>query len=74
MSVVMIVLSIVMLCVPREQLLEDKKEYSYGYDQDQLEGPSLQEVLQVEEHNSNAEMSEGGKLVMRKGYNSEESS
>ena len=53
-SVIMIILSLVVLCVPKEQLLEDKKEYTYGHDEDQLEGPSLQEVLQaVEEYQSN---------------------
>ena len=42
-----------MLCVPKEQLLEDKKEFSYGHDEDQADGPSLQQVLQVvEEHQS----------------------
>ncbi len=55
MSILMIILSIVMLCVPKEQIIEDKAEYSYGRDEDNLEGPSLQEALAVqeEEHHSN---------------------
>ena len=46
-GVLMIVLAIVMLCIPDQQILEDRAEYKYGQDQDQLEGPSLQEALGV---------------------------
>lgn len=44
-SVLMLTLSIVMLCIPREQLIEDKGDYRLGHDNDQLEGPSLQEIM-----------------------------
>jgi hypothetical protein len=65
LSVIMLVLAVAMLCVPKEQLLEDKKEYTYGHDQGD-EGPSLQEVLQVvEEHHSQHELhSDSGQTVM----------
>lgn len=64
----MIILSIVLLCVPKQQLTEDKGEYKYGHDEENLEGPSLQEVLAVEEeYHSNGEVcSNSGSAVMRK--------
>jgi uncharacterized membrane protein len=41
-SIIMIVFSIAMLCVSKTQLLEDKNEYQVGYDQDQIEGKSIE--------------------------------
>lgn len=75
-SVLMIILSIVMLCIPKEQLIEDKGEYKYGHDEDNLEGPSLQEALAVEEeYHSNGEVcSNSGSAVMRKQSHSEQAS
>lgn len=41
-SIIMIIFSIAMLCVSRQQLLEDRSEYQIGYDQDNLEGKSVE--------------------------------
>lgn len=44
-AIIMIVLSSAVLCVSRSQLLEDRSEYHVGYDQDQLDGKSVEELL-----------------------------
>jgi hypothetical protein len=69
-SIIMIIFSIAMLCVSKEQLLEDRSEYQVGYDQDQLEGKSVEELLNglgiVEEHHEYKQYEESGNAVLRK--------
>lgn len=38
----MTVLSIVMLCVPKKLVIENKEEYQVGFDNFQLEGKSIE--------------------------------
>jgi hypothetical protein len=74
-GVLMLVLAIVMLCIPKEQLLEDKAEYKYGQDEEQLEGPSLQEALGVEEeYHSQGEVHSGSAMAAKEAPSSDISS
>lgn len=44
-SIIMMILSICMLCVSRQQLLEDKSEYQIGYDNDEMQSKSIEQML-----------------------------
>jgi hypothetical protein len=75
-AIIMVVLSVAMLCVSRQQLLEDKTEYQVGYDQDQIEGKSVEELLNglgiVEEHHEHHQYEDSGNAVLMKNdYSSE---
>lgn len=76
-AIIMILLSVAVLCVSKAQLLEDRSEYQVGYDQDQIEGKSVEELLNglgiVEEHHEHHQYEDSGNAVLMKNdYSSEQ--
>lgn len=44
-SVLMMIFSVIFQCLPKDYLLEKKDEYQQGFDQDQLDGKSMEEIM-----------------------------
>jgi hypothetical protein len=47
-AVIMIILNFILLCIHKDQLVEMKQEYHLGFDNDQIEGKSIAEMLNAQ--------------------------